>query len=191
MNRKLLIGLILVLAGAFFALKQQDKNRGKKRAPQSLKTALLNPEAAAKIQKISIENKDSLVTLEKKDGSWGVTEEKGFPLNAEKLTKLFNALQSEQRLVKMTTEGRNFEKLGLALEKGKKPGDKTTVLRLFNSASAQNADKTLIYGKTRGTQRPVMNAGATPRYFRTGDEKSGWVLTEVPDLDSKSTDWIS
>jgi len=39
MNRKLLIGLILVLAGAFFALKQQDKNRGKKRAPQSLITA--------------------------------------------------------------------------------------------------------------------------------------------------------
>ena len=195
MNKKILIGLIILLGIVFALLKFKDSS-DKSAQKTTIEKSILQPDKAQKIKKLTIENKDSKITLgQNSEKEWGIIEQDNFPAKDDKLVKLFNALQDKQHFVVATSNSSRFIKLGTDYKENDKPIGDTTIINLYNG-EGDKPFKTLVYGKVReGNSAPNPAQRYQPpspmRYFRELSEKKSWIINKVPPLEADAESWMT
>lgn len=182
-NFKVLLGLLIVLAGFAYYLTQSADNDAD--IPQHLMPAWQdNAQAISRIDKVVLSQGEETIELAKREENWYVND--GFFVNLSPLSEMFQSLKAAEYVEAKTKNPANFSQLELAeddltvsLYQGQHLLDAIHVGKATNAGNVfvRRADEVQTY-TVKGLKPPTFN-------------QNSWLLTTVVDIPAENVVGVS
>ncbi|PKK88211.1 MAG: hypothetical protein CVV64_19845 [Candidatus Wallbacteria bacterium HGW-Wallbacteria-1] len=172
--------LVAVQNGAKVALP--DQHIGK---------PLVKADVIDSLRGIRISSKDGDIELSRQDGSWGVVDRMGYPVDPEKLETLFQKLTQTEIVEMVTSNVKRHEDLGIAWTEGEAVTGEGTVLQLLGQDGAKIS--TLVLGKGRKAREGAggFSFGTEGQYLRFGIGNDSFLASDRIWVEKKVSNWIN
>lgn len=175
------LGCLAVAGGWYFGTAQQPNGQQAFNAGR-----LMFPDLAPRLQeaaRIEITHQDKTTAIARHDGTWGLVDRGGYPVQGAKLRGMLTAL-TELRLVEpRTTDPAQFSRLGLEDPNGKQ--GTSNLLRVLDASGKPLV--ALIVGHRR-----VRTQGNVPEqvYVRRLDDNQTWLAEGSLQVDADPQQWF-
>src|SRR5690349_16072683 len=185
MNTKTLgiLAAATVLVAGVAALTLQRRESSVRSAEAHVKLFPGLDKAVKDAAKIVVTRKSGTATLEKKDGTWGLAEKSGYPVEVEPVRKTLLALADMETVEAKTQNPALHAELGV--EDPDKEGSKSTLLTVQDASGKELAK--LVVGKNYESKN---FSGPQQTYVRKPGENQAWLAKGQVELKEKDSDWL-
>ncbi|MFA5676842.1 MAG: DUF4340 domain-containing protein [Pseudomonas sp.] len=114
-NKLMIVAVLAILVSAAVVLQMRSEDRGDELTSRELLSAE-QLEQLATLERITLTRGESKVELAQFDGSWGVLNHAGFPVQRERLAALLHALRGARVIEEKTSNPEHHARLGLDTE---------------------------------------------------------------------------
>ncbi len=135
------------------------------------------------IAKIELHRSGKVLTLSRKDKSWGIAERNDYPVHSEKLRTMIHRLAEAELVEPKTSKPERYKLLGLGDPSGKDV--KSTRVKVRNAAGAILAD--FILGERRWQ---AFGAGKNGVYVRKLNDPQTWLANVDVATPMEVKDWV-